>query len=384
MQQPFEAATRDNQHVTILARLQAAGVHFALDGTFFRFATGISRLWKSLLAEWSANGFGAFITVLDRGRTAPRFPGIRYLDLPPQINPDRAADRQMLQAICDLKGITHFTSTYYTVPLTTPAALLVPDMIPEVMGSSMGFDLQDAQWLEKHEAIRYAQRFLSISHSTTQDLLRFFPEVPADHVTTAHCGTDFIRPSQEQVQAFRTRHGIDRPYFLISGVKSGYKNALLFFQAFERLGDRRKDFAIVCTNSRPVLEPEFQGYSGEAPLHLLVLSDADLQCAYAGAQALVYPSRYEGFGLPVLEAMTCGCPVITCRTSSIPEVAGEAALYVDPDHVEGMKEALLAMQDEARRDDLIARGLQQAQHFSWRSMADTVQNALSSWAIAIH
>ena len=79
----------------------------------------------------------------------------------------------------------------------------------------------------------------------------------------------------------------------------------------------------MCTHSLPITDPELLALLGEGKVLPLVLSDEDLQCAYAGAQALVYPSRYEGFGLPVLEAMACSCPVVTCRNSSIPEVAGD-------------------------------------------------------------
>ncbi|WLT31802.1 glycosyltransferase [Geothrix sp. PMB-07] len=377
MKRPLEAASGDNQHLASLAQLRKAGVRIALDGVFFRFTSGIARVWKNLLAEWSANGFGEFIVVLDRDHTAPRFSGIAYVDVPPHSYLDLEADRAMLQEVCDREGISLFASTYYTRPLTTRAALMVYDMIPEVMG----FDLEEAQWREKRDAIGYARHFLSISHSTTRDLGRFYPKVVQAEVVTAYCGTDFRTPSPEGVEAFRARFGIDRPYFLISGVKTSYKNALLFFQAFERLGDSRDGYAIVCTNSRPVLEPEFAACVGGAKVHLLVLSDADLQCAYAGALALAYPSRYEGFGLPILEAMACSCPVITCENSSIGEVAGDAAIYVEPDDVQAMLDALMAVQDDAVRGDLILEGQRRIEAFSWRDMAGRVAEALTGWSL---
>jgi predicted O-linked N-acetylglucosamine transferase (SPINDLY family)/glycosyltransferase involved in cell wall biosynthesis len=373
----FEFASRDNQRMTALARLRSAGTRIALDGFFFRFATGISRLWKSLLAEWSANGFGEFIVVIDRVRTAPRFAGITYIDAPQHNYADRQGDRRLLQDICDRERISLFISTYYTTPLTTRAVLLVPDMIPEVMG----FDLENAQWREKHDAIRYCHNYLTISNSTAADLCRFFPQVAPGQVVTAYCGTDFRTPATERVKNFKERYGIDRPYFLISGVKGGYKNALLFFQSFTRFGECRADYAIVCTNSPPTLEPEFAACVGDAKVYLLVLSDDDLQCAYAGAAAMTYPSRYEGFGLPVLEAMACSCPVITCNNSSIGEVAGDASIYVNPDDPEAMYQALVSVQQESLRDELIRKGHAQAAKFSWRKMADEVESALSGWAL---
>lgn len=371
----FEFTGTDYERMEALARLRRSGRRIALDGVFFRFATGISRMWRSLLAEWSANGFGEFLVVIDRVKTAPRFAGISYVDAPQQNYADLEGDRRMLQEICDREGIGLFTSTYYSTPVTTQAVLMVPDMIPEIME----FDLSDAQWREKHRAIGYCRNFLAISNSTANDLVGFFPSIAPEQVVTAYCGSDFRTPSSEQVLSFKQRYGIDRPYFLISGVKDGYKNALLFFRAFARLGERRGDYAIVCTNSHPVLEPEFAQYVGDAKLHLLILSDVDLQCAFAGALALCYPSRYEGFGLPVLEAMACSCPVITCSNSSIVEVGGDAVIYVDPDDPEDMEGALKAVQDANTRSDLIGKGLKRAGEFTWRRMADKVEAALTRW-----
>ena len=106
------------------------------------------------------------------------------------------------------------------------------------------------------------------------------------------------------------------------------------------------------------------------------LTDEELRLAYAGAVALVYPSKYEGFGLPVLEALACGCPVITCPNASIPEVAGEAAIYVNDDDVTGLAEALCEVQKPTVRNTLINAGLDQCKKFSWIKMAEIISQAL--------
>jgi glycosyltransferase involved in cell wall biosynthesis len=248
----------------------------------------------------------------------------------------------------------------------------------------MGFDLTNPQWVAKRHAIEYAQAFLSISQSTEQDLVRFYPGVQATTKAVTYCGCDFRAASTDQVANFKQRHGIQKPYFLISGGRSDYKNAVLFFRAFERLGERRADYAIVCTNANQPLEAEVAVHVGAAEVHMLVLSDADLQCAYSGAIALAYPSRYEGFGLPVAEAMACACPVITCRISSLPEVGGEAVIYVDPDSIDQMHQALLDVQDATTRADLVARGQLQAERFSWSKMSREVGQALATWAASPH
>ncbi len=364
-----DAAAADLARTQQRKALRAAGFRLAIDGTFFRFQSGLARLWKSLLREWSANGFSEFIVVIDRENTAPKFPHIAYVQAPLHNAADRPRDKAILQALCDQLKVTLFISTYYSTPQTTPAFMLVPDMIPEVLG----FDLQEPQWREKDEAIHYCRKYFSISLSSGRDLRRFYPQISEDRVVNAYCGSDFRTQSAEAVDLFRQRYRISRPYFMLSGSKTNSKNGELFFEAFARLGDRRGDFAVVCTNSMPTLEPEFMQHMGEASFHGLVLNDEDLQCAYSGALALAYPSRYEGFGLPVLEAMACSCPAITCHNSSLPEVGGDAALYVDPDNVDQMFAALLTVQDSARRPEIVTRGLAQAERFSWRDMANTME-----------
>ena len=120
------------------------------------------------------------------------------------------------------------------------------------------------------------------------------------------------------------------------------------------------------------LEPILAG----SIVHMMQLSDEELATAYSGAVALVYPSKYEGFGMPIVEAMACGCPVITCPNASIPEVAGEAAIYVNDDDVDGLANALCEVQKPGVRKTLIAAGLAQAKKFSWSKMAKIVSSTL--------
>jgi len=100
------------------------------------------------------------------------------------------------------------------------------------------------------------------------------------------------------------------------------------------------------------------------------ITDSDLVTLYSGAFAFVYPSLYEGFGLPVAEAMACGCPVIIPRHSSLPEVAGDAGSYADPGDPDALEAAITRLTNEHKRQSLIEKGLQQAAKFSWPAMAD--------------
>ncbi len=345
-----------------------------IDGVFFQlYKTGIARVWRSLLQEWAEDSFSKYIVVLDRAGTAPKIPGINYRAISPYDYNATDLDREMLQQVCDEEGADLFISTYYTTPISTPSVFMAYDMIPEVLGAN--FD--EPMWREKHYAIRHASAYISISENTACDLVKFFPQIPSNLVTLAHCGVanNFSPASLEEVNGFKIKYGISKPYFILVGIGSGYKNANLFFQAFAKLYSKQ-GFEIICTGSGILLNPEFRACTSGSAVHMLQLSDEELRVAYSGAAALVYPSKYEGFGMPVLEAMSCGCPVITCPNASIPEVAGEAALYVNDEDVDGLADALCDVQKPTIRNSLIAAGLQRAQNFSWLKMAQTMSAAL--------
>ena len=345
-----------------------------IDGVFFQlYGTGIARVWRSLLEEWAVSAFAEHIVVFDRAGTAPKIPGIKYRTVSPYDYASTDEDREMLQQVCDEEGADLFISTYYTTPLSTPSVFMAYDMIPEVLGAN--FD--EPMWQEKHRGIRHASAYISISENTACDLVKFFPQIPSNLVTVAHCGVakNFSPASLEEVSCFKTKYGISKPYFILVGAGSNYKNANLFFQAFAKLYSKQ-GFEIICTGSGILLSPEFRACTSGSAVHMLQLTDQELRVAYSGAVALVYPSKYEGFGMPVLEAIACACPVITCQNSSLPEVAGEAALYVNDDDIDGLADALCEVQKPEVRNSLIAAGLEQAKKFSWSKMAKIVSSAL--------
>ena len=346
-----------------------------IDGVFFQlFHTGIARVWKTLLKEWTKTDFGQHIIVLDRGGTAPRIPGFQYRLVPPyQLDSGDGSDKEMLEQICAEEEADLFISTYYTTPISTPSVFMAYDMVPEVME----WDLNRSLWQDKHHAIRYASSLIAISENTANDLVRFFPEISRDSVKVTYCGVDpiFAPANPQEIDDFKEKYRIVKPYFLVVGLRSGYKNAMLFFQSFTKL-ENKDSFAIVCVGGGEDLEDEFAPYVDPKNIYLLPhIEDDELALAYSGAVALVYPSKYEGFGLPILEAMACGCPVITCPVASIPEVAGDAAIYVNDD-VDEMSIALVNIQKPEVRESLIAAGFEQASKFSWSKMAKIVSSVL--------
>jgi glycosyltransferase involved in cell wall biosynthesis len=347
----------------------------AIDGVFFQlYNTGIARVWKSLLEEWANTEFGSHLVVLDRVGTAPKIEGISYYQIPAYDYNNTDADRSMLQQVCNDLDAYLFISTYYTTPLETPSVFMGYDMIPEVLG----FDLSQQMWQEKQRAIEHAAAYLTISAHTAKDLLEVYPDIDPETVTVAHCGIQpiFITQPIESVDKFRDKYKITKPYFILIGSSlDGYKNGILFWKAFRQLANAG-EFDLICTGAAGSNAEELKQYAPDSNIHHLRLDDNELNLAYAGATSLVYPSKYEGFGLPIVEAFASGCPVITCPNASIPEVAGEAAIYIFDDDIDGMAEALREVQKPQVRAALIATGLEQVKQFSWAKMGDIVQSVL--------
>jgi glycosyltransferase involved in cell wall biosynthesis len=349
----------------------------AIDCLYFQIAnTGMGRVWTALLQEWQKSGFIEHLVLIDRSGTAPKISGASYHTTSSFDFQQPAKESFKLQQICDRYQIDLFLSTYYSIPIGTPTAVLIHDMIPEIFHT----DLAVMPLAEKYLSILHADRYMAVSQSTARDLQKYYPHLAESDITVALNGVDrrFAPQSTERIQQFKTEYKINKPYFLVVGnryANGNYKNVAHFFRAVAEYPDRHR-YVIVCVGGSDFLEPELAALVDPAFVYLLSLNDADLVAAYAGATALVYPSRYEGFGLPILEAMACGCPVITCANSALTEVAGEAAIYVSDTDTSDLAMALDKVQQPTVREYLIAQGLERARLFSWEKTAATIADLL--------
>lgn len=350
-----------------------------VDGVFFQIQnTGIARVWKALMAEWSQSGFAGNIVILDRCQTAPRLPGFTYRPMVPLHYHDSYLQRVALERVCRAERAALFVSTYYTVPLATPSLLYLYDMIPEVMN----FNMKARLWREKRRAIEYASAYIAISENTAHDLERFYPVASSRPVRVAHCAAErlFAPATESQVVALLAELDLPRDYCIFIGARdSAYKNAALILDAVALLRPDRRP-ALLFVGGSPVLEAELQARVDNKVVRVASLSDEQLPVAYSGARGLLYPSKYEGFGLPILEAMACGCPVITCRNSSIPEVADEAAIYVGEDDAEDLAAAIASLSDPNMKATYRARGLDRARQFDWARTATEVEHFIREMA----
>lgn len=222
-------------------------------------------------------------------------------------------------------------------------------------------------------AIKKARHIIAVSQNTKRDLVRLLG-VDERKVTVIYNGVDHsvFKPNGSKPAPF--------PYILYVGSERPRKNLRRLLAAFARLkrSGGFNDLKLVKVGT-PGRSPAFRksvlraindfGLQGEV-LFTEHLNDQELAAKYGAARALVYPSLYEGFGLPVLEAMACGCPVITSDVSALPEVAGDAALLVDPCDEAALSEAIARLlSDDNLRGRLIERGLERSKRFSWASSA---------------
>ncbi len=227
-----------------------------------------------------------------------------------------------------------------------------------------------------------ARRIIAISESTKRDVVRLLG-VPPEKVEVVYCGIDeAFRPlAEDQVATFRSKRGLPERFILFVGTIEPRKNVARLIEAFADLQTcKLANLKLVIGGAKGwfcehvFARVEELGLEGDVmfPGYIPV---SELPLWYNAAELFVYPSLYEGFGLPPLEAMACGTPVVAANTSSLPEVVGEAGLTVDPLDVEGLAEAMRrALSDEALRQEMRERGLQRAKGFSWTKTArETVQ-----------
>lgn len=347
---------------------------------------GISRYFASLAREmstlagvqphiWAPYHCNEYLEALPktlvRGKRTPQVrapsPGLRIASLLGTALGQR----------CNPSDILHRTYFYPFCHFPGPAKniLTVYDMIHEKYPQQYSSRDPIARW--KKRAVQSADTIICISENTRKDLLDHYDTVPTEKVFVTHLGFDALGNllTDEPASTFRARAvGADMPYILFVGHRAGYKNFAGLLQAYSNSPWLNQNFALLSFGGG-AFTPAEQALIASSPaperIRQMGGSDTVLASCYRHAALFVYPSLYEGFGIPPLEAMSMDCPVACSNTSSIPEVVGDAAAFFDPSRVDSLQNTLeTVLNTSAISADLVQRGKVRRTQYSWRQCAE--------------
>ncbi len=245
-----------------------------------------------------------------------------------------------------------------------PKVMTVHDMIPELLARNRR-RLDVLTW--KNRYVSHVDHIICVSESTKRDLLAVYPDLQTP-ISVVHHGVDALfRPDVPAISGFPER------YVIFVGNRRGYKDAAVLQRAFAAMHRDFPGLSLVFVGGGALTRRETRALDSlglAAVTRQVSLSENQMASAYAHAVMCVFPSQYEGFGLPALEAMACGTPLILADSSSLPEVGGDAALYFPPGDGDALADQMsLLMTDENERHRLRSLGLQRVRGFSWHRAA---------------
>jgi glycosyltransferase involved in cell wall biosynthesis len=326
--------------------------------------------------------------------------------LPVGASPFSVAQQLEVPRLLHRLGADLYHSAYFLMPYTrqlegVPTLLTVYDLIPLLFPRQSTLRARlVARWATRL-ALRAAQHVIAISDATRRDFVAHFRLQPEKiRVIPLAADPAFHPQAQEVTAAVRARYGLPDRYLLYLGSNKPHKNLEQLVEAWASVQPRRPTpltgqpmplaVAGAWDDRYPGAKQRAAALSLKGQIRWLgPIAEPDLPALYGGAELFVFASLYEGFGLPVLEAMACGTPVVCSNSSSLPEVAGDAALLVDPMNTAELANALcMALDNEGLRQDMREKGLRRAQTFSWqqtaRSSLEMYRTALTSYAHPPH
>ena len=322
-----------------------------LDGTIFSGGRsgGIVRTFQELLPRITKIDpnvrFTLYLRRKLKGGDLPSSPGIDHL-YEGSIYPKRwlygksKVQDDLLDQAYDQNSPDIFHATFYSRPpkIRTPYVVSVYDMIQEIF-TPLQVHPKPKHWQfieQKRQSIQAADLILTNSHFTTRDLPKYCA-VDERKIVTIPLGASprfFPIQDEQRKRTFLAHHGLSRPFFLYVGARRFNKNFWGLFRAYAGLKCAEDIDLVAVGDDTPITQEELTIMNSLLPKgkvrHLKIVDEEELALAYNTALALVFPSFYEGFGLPVVEAMACGTPVLASNSTSIPEVGGKAALYFNP------------------------------------------------------
>jgi glycosyltransferase involved in cell wall biosynthesis len=287
------------------------------------------------------------------------------------INNQGESERLLKKQDFDVFHPTYFEPYFLKYLQKKPYVLTVYDMIHELFPNYFKANDQTRVW--KKQLIEKAGAIIAISENTKQDILKF-TNVDPDRVHVIHLGNPFEHFNEPlQINTSSDPPIFGKPYLLFVGGRPAYKNFNFFIESVAGMLCKNEELHVVCAGSVPFTLQEKKVLKNMNILHKVhhvKINNTILKNLYKNARAFIFPSLYEGFGLPVLEAFSCGCPVILNNSSSLPEIGGDSAIYFNPDDRESIIRAVeTVLFNEKYREDLIKKGSERLKFFSWKKTA---------------
>lgn len=245
----------------------------------------------------------------------------------------------------------------------------IHDMIHEIFPDSF------VQWNRdvKRKMALAADHIVAVSECTKKDILKYYPDIKEKNISVIpHASSLIVIPGCKRI--------IKNKYILYVGTRNSYKNFTKFFEAIKPILLEESKLQLVCAGGGEynVAEREMIGSLAERCIHINA-DDITLSSLYTYAECFVFPSLYEGFGIPLLEAFSCKCPVIASNTSSLPEVAGDGAIYFDPyDVVDIQSKIKMVLYDEKLKTALIEKGISRLRGYDWNKSTEMLVQCYES------
>jgi glycosyltransferase involved in cell wall biosynthesis len=345
----------------------------------------IHALLESLLDHAGAHSFTVYCSTQNAGNYD--FPNAK-LTLKTWGMPETARSLRLMYEYAFLPNeirnsghdLFHGMSNFLPIRKMCPYVVTIHDLSYFVQPWRCRFVRRRYWYLMTRRTVKVADRIITVSENSRHDIGRYFPEARERIVVipeAAHQRFQPLNKSRGQSLIIDTaRFNLDgRPFLLYVGTLEPGKNVKRIIEAFDLIADRYPEHLLVLAGGKgwlyePILEAAQRAKAASRILFTGHVSDSEVVELLNYCEAFVYPSLYEGFGLPPLEAMACGAPVIASNSSSLPEVTGDAALAVHPESVQEIAQAMRdLLANPSKRADLRARGLERAQLFSWKKAA---------------
>ena len=267
-----------------------------------------------------------------------------------------------------------------------PCVVTIHDLIPYLMPETVGKGYLERFLKDMPFIIEKTKGILTVSEYSKKDILRFFPNYPADNifVTPLAANSSFIKLDKANCKSIlKNKYNIDNPFVLYIGGFSSRKNVKELITSFKKINTslNNSDYRLVLCGSVKDEGNKLINYCKEIGIYENIIftgfvPDEDLPLFYNASDTFVYPSLYEGFGLPPLEAMSCGTPVITSNLTSIPEVCNDSAILINPFNKDELADSLLKLlNSNSLRDEFSIKGFENSKNFTWQKTAKLTLDA---------